>query len=423
MINSGILNGIKTKEEAISKMNDYLVAKGVGEPGIQYKMKDWAFNRQRYWGEPIPIVYCDICGMVPIPYDQLPLELPYIEEFKPGKDGESPLANIIDWVNCKCPTCGKPAKRETDTMPQWAGSSWYYLRYLDPHNDTELASKELMDYWMNVDVYNGGAEHITRHLIYSRFWHRFLYDIGVVNTPEPYKRRTTIGLVLAEDGSKMSKSKGNTVNPSDAINEYGADVIRSYVLFMGDYGEEAPWSETGIKGINRFLDRVYNLKEIMTDSNEYTKEFETVINKTIKKVTEDIDNLKYNTAIAELMKLINVYYDAKSITKKDMEVLITLLYPFSPHLAEEINEELGNMPLVKSEWPTYDESKIIDEEYELIVQVNGKVRGKVTMSSNTTEEEMKEAASNVENVQTFIEGKEIVKVIVVPKKLVNIVIK
>jgi len=423
MINSGILNGIKTKEEAINKMNEYLTDRGIGEPGIQYKMKDWAFNRQRYWGEPIPIVYCEVCGMVPVPYDELPLELPYIKEFKPGKDGESPLADVKDWVNCKCPKCNKPARRETDTMPQWAGSSWYYLRYLDPHNDKEIASKELMDYWMNIDVYNGGAEHITRHLIYSRFWHRFLYDIGVVNTPEPYKRRTTIGLVLAEDGSKMGKSKGNAVDPSAVVKEHGADVIRCYILFMGDYGDEAPWNEAGIKGISRFLDRIYKLQEIMTNDNEYTKDFEMAINKAIKKVTEDIDNLKYNTAIAELMKLINMYYDKGSITKRDMEVLITLLYPFAPHLSEEINEKLGNKPFDNIEWPICDESKIIDEEYELIVQVNGKVRGKITMSVDSTEEEMREAATKVENVQTFIKDKEIVKTIVVPKKLVNIVIK
>ena len=423
MINSGILNGIKNKSEAIAKMNKYLLDRGIGEPGIQYKMKDWAFNRQRYWGEPIPIVYCDKCGMVPVPYDELPLKLPKIDDFKPGPDGESPLINVKDWVNCKCPSCGATATRETDTMPQWAGSSWYYLRYLDPHNDKAIASKEAMEYWMNVDVYNGGAEHITRHLIYSRFWHRFLYDIGVANTPEPYKRRTTIGLILGSDGSKMSKSKGNTVDPSDVVAEYGADVLRCYVLFMSDYGEEAPWSDAGVKGINRFLDRVYRLTGITTDEEEYSIDLETVINKAIKKVTEDIDNLKYNTAISELMKLINAYYDKKSITRKDLEILAILLYPFAPHLAEEINEIIGNKSLTAMSWPTYDANKIVEETYELIVQVNGKLRGKIEVSSDTSEEEMIELAQTIENVQNFIQGHEIVKKIVVPKKLVNIVIK
>lgn len=421
-INSEIINNLN-KEEAINKMNSYLKDNNYGEFGVQYKMKDWAFNRQRYWGEPIPIVYCDTCGMVPMKYEDLPLELPKMDNFIPGPDGESPLVNAEDWVNCKCPKCGKDARRETDTMPQWAGSSWYYLRYLDPTNKNEIASKEAMEYWMNVDVYNGGAEHITRHLIYSRFWHRFLYDIGVVNTPEPYQKRTTTGLILGSDGSKMSKSKGNTVNPSDVVNEYGADVLRCYVLFMGDYAEEAPWNEAGVKGINRFLDRVYKLQEILTEGNEYTLEFIPMIHKTIKKVTEDIDNLKYNTAISELMKMINAYYDKGTITKKDYEILVTLLYPFAPHLAEELNSYLGNQSLTITPWPIYDETKTIDDTYEMVVQVNGKLRGKIEIESNTTKEEMESLAKSIENVKNFIDGHEIIKIIVVAKKLVNIVIK
>jgi Leucyl-tRNA synthetase len=423
MINSDVLNGLKNKKDSIETMNNYLKENNIGEPGIQYKMKDWAFNRQRYWGEPIPIVYCDSCGMVPMKYEDLPLELPEMEDFKPGPDGESPLINATDWVNCKCPTCGGEARRETDTMPQWAGSSWYYLRYLDPTNSNEIASKEAMEYWMNVDVYNGGAEHITRHLIYSRFWHRFLYDIGIVNTKEPYQKRTTTGLILGSDGSKMSKSKGNTVNPSDVVREYGADVLRCYVLFMGDYAEEAPWNEAGVKGINRFLDRIYKLQEIVTEGNEYSKEFISMIHKTIKKVTEDIDNLKYNTAISELMKMINAYYDKGSITKKDYEVLVTLLYPFAPHLAEEMNQILGNESLTVTDWPIHDERKTIDDTYEMVVQVNGKLRGKIEVATTTTKEEMESLAQSIDNVKSFIAGSEIVKIIVVPKKLVNIVIK
>ena len=424
MINSGFLNGIKTKKVAVLKMIEFLVEKGIGEKTTQYKMKDWAFNRQRYWGEPIPIIYCETCGTVLVPENELPLELPNLTEFKPGKDGESPLANAHDWINCKCPKCGKPAKRETDTMPQWAGSSWYYLRYLDAHNDKEIASKEKMDYWMNIDIYNGGAEHITRHLIYSRFWHRFLYDIGVVNTKEPYQRRTTIGLILGSDNQKMSKSKGNTVNPDDVINEYGADVLRSYVLFMGDYGAEAPWNELGVKGIKRFLERVTRLGEKVIDKKGYTEEFDVNINKAIKKVSDDIDNLKYNTAIAEMMKLVNDYYSKDGITKDDYRVLVTLLYPFAPHLAEELNEEykLGD-PICKSVWPVVDETKLIEEEKEIAVQVNGKVRATILVNINDDEDTIKDKAMNSINVQKHIEGKEIVKIIVIKGKIINIVIK
>ena len=423
MINSDFLNGIKTKEEAIKKITEYLTKNNIGEKTIQYKMKDWAFNRQRYWGEPIPIIYCEKCGVVPVPYEELPLELPEIDNFIPGSDGESPLANVEEFVNCKCPICGIDAKRETDTMPQWAGSSWYFLRYIDPFNDKEIADKDKMAYWMDIDIYNGGAEHITRHLIYARFWHKFLYDIGIVNSIEPFKRRTTIGLILGSDGSKMSKSKGNVVDPEDVIRDYGADVLRSYILFMGDYSEEAPWNEQGIKGISRFLDRIYRLGEMVTDNDGYSKELEIPINKAIKKVDEDIENLKYNTAIAELMKLVNLYYDLGSITTKDYETLVKLLYPFAPHIAEEINEKLGNTSLIKSSWPIYDKEKTIDDTYEMVIQVNGKLRGTEQMSTSSSKEEMEAKALENENVKKFTEDKEIVKVIVIPNKLVNVVAK
>ena len=424
MVNSEFLNGIKTKQEAIAKMIDYLKEKKLGEAATQYKMKDWAFNRQRYWGEPIPIIYCDDCGTVLVPEDELPLELPEMEEFKPGENGESPLASVADWVNCKCPKCGKDAKRETDTMPQWAGSSWYYLRYLDPHNDKEIASRDKMDYWMNVDVYNGGTEHVTRHLIYSRFWHRFLYDNGYVNTKEPYQRRTTIGLILGEDNQKMSKSRGNTIDPDDVIKEYGADILRCYVLFMADYGDEAPWNSQGVKGISRFIERVERLEEKLNDKEGYTEEFKPIINKTIKKVTNDIDNLKYNTAISELMKLINEYYGVDSITKDDYRVLLLLLYPFAPHISEELNErnKLGEA-LCKSTWPEYDEKYLVEDTKDIAVQVNGKVRATITINMDEEEESIKEKALSEENVRKHIDGKEVVKVIVIKNKIVNIVVK
>ncbi|MGN1342406.1 MAG: leucine--tRNA ligase [Bacilli bacterium] len=424
IINSEFLNGIKNKKEAIEKIVKYLEEKNIGEKAVQYKMKDWAFNRQRYWGEPIPVIYCDKCGTVLVPEEELPLKLPELKEFKPGPDGESPLANATDWVNCKCPKCGGPARRETDTMPQWAGSSWYYLRYTDPHNDKELASPEKMKYWMNVDVYNGGTEHITRHLIYSRFWHRFLYDIGAVNTKEPYQRRTTIGLILGSDGQKMSKSKGNTVNPDDVIDAYGADVLRCYTLFMGDYGAEAPWNDQGVNGISRFLNRIYRLADHVVEGSNYTEKFETIINKTIKKVSEDIDNLKYNTALSELMKLVNAYYEEETITKADFRVLLVLLYPFAPHLAEELNEDknLGEV-ICKSSWPKYDPKKVIDQEKEIAIQVNGKVRDTIRVPNDASKEEHEEKAFASEIIKKWTDGKEIVKVITVPGRIVNIVVK
>lgn len=421
-INSGFLDGLN-KKDAIEKVIEYLKEKGVGEKAVQYKMKDWAFNRQRYWGEPIPIIHCEHCGDVAVPYEELPLKLPEVTNFEVGTDGESPLAKIDSFVNCKCPKCGKDAKRETDTMPQWAGSSWYFLRYVDPHNDKEFASREKLNYWMPVDWYNGGMEHVTRHVIYSRFWYHFLYDLGLVPTSEPYKRRTAQGLILGPDGEKMSKSRGNTIDPNTIVDEYGADTLRTYVLFMGDYGLEAPWNEQGVKGISRFLDRVYRLNERLNNNDGYTSSFESVINKTIKKVSDDIETLKYNTAISELMKLVNEYYAVESISKDDYTVLLTLLYPFAPHITEELNEVIGNSPICKSSWPKYDETKTIDETKEIAVQVNGKVRGTITIHVDDSEDIIKEKALNEGNVKKHIEGKNIVKVIVIKGKIVNIVVK
>ena len=423
MINSPLLEGITNKKDAIEKMIGYLEEKGIGEKGVQYKMKDWAFNRQRYWGEPIPIVHCEHCGDVCIPYEELPLKLPEVSNFEPGTDGESPLAKISEFVNCKCPKCGKDAKRETDTMPQWAGSSWYFLRYVDPHNDNELANYDKLKYWMPVDWYNGGMEHVTRHLIYSRFWHKFLYDIGIVPTSEPYKKRTAQGLILGPDGEKMSKSRGNVIDPLDVIDEYGADVLRTYILFMGDYSIECPWNEDAIKGVSRFLDRVYSLNKKVIAGDNYSSNLEVLIHKCIKKVSNDIESMKFNTAIAELMKLVNAYYDNENITQKDYETLIKLLYPFAPHVTEELNSLYSSNSLVYSNWPTYEEEKTVDNNFEMIVQVNGKLRDKIIVSSNISKEEMEKIAIESDNVKKFTEGKEIVKVIVVPKKLVNIVIK
>lgn len=421
-INSGILNGLN-KKDAIDKVIKYLKENKLGEAAVQYKMKDWAFNRQRYWGEPIPIVHCKHCGDVAVPYDELPLKLPEVTNFEVGTDGESPLAKIESFVNCKCPKCGRDAKRETDTMPQWAGSSWYFLRYIDPHNDNEFASREKLNYWMPVDWYNGGMEHVTRHVIYSRFWYHFLYDLGLVPTSEPYKKRTAQGLILGPDGEKMSKSRGNTIDPNTIVDKYGADTLRTYVLFMGDYGLEAPWNEQGVKGMSRFLDRVYRLNERVIDGSSYSKDFENIINKTIKKVSDDIDNLKYNTAISELMKLVNEYYSVNNITKADYTVLLTLLYPFAPHVTEELNQMIGNDPICKSSWPTYDLDKTIDATKEIAVQVNGKVRGTITISIDEDEASIKNKALNEDNVKKHIEGKEIVKVIVIKGKIVNIVVK
>ena len=423
MVNSEFLNGIATKKEAIAKMLEFLAEKSCGEKGVQYKMKDWAFNRQRYWGEPIPIVHCEKCGMVGVPYDELPLRLPNVENFAPGEGGESPLAKIDAYVNCKCPKCGGSAKRETDTMPQWAGSSWYFLRYCDPHNTESLASKEALDYWMPVDWYNGGMEHVTRHLIYSRFWHRFLYDIGEVPCDEPYAKRTAQGLILGPDGEKMSKSKGNVVDPNDVVDQYGADVLRVYTLFMGDYASAAPWNESSVKGVKRFLDRVAGLCDI-ANGNGVTAKLETSFHKTIKKVSEDIEDMKFNTAIASMMSLINEIYEVGSLTKDELGIFVRLLCPYAPHLAEEIWEILGNTELCAlAPWPVYDEAKTVDNTVEIALQVNGKLRGTVFVAKDISKDELLAVAKADEKVAAMIDGKTIVKEIVVPGKIVNIVVK
>ncbi len=420
-INSEFLNGLN-EEDAINKMIEYIKENNLGETGTQYKIKDWAFNRQRYWGEPIPIIHCKDCGHVPVPYEDLPVTLPDIDNFEPGKNGESPLASIPSFVNCKCPKCGKDAKRETDTMPQWAGSSWYYLRYLDPNNEKSFADKSKLKYWLEVDWYNGGMEHVTRHLIYSRFWHRFLYDIGYVPTKEPYKKRTNQGLILGNDGEKMSKSRGNVVDPMSIVENYGADAIRLFILFLGDYSLDSSWNDESIKGIIRFLDKIYNLKDKVIEGNEYTPSLEVKINKVIKKVSEDIDSMKYNTAISELMILSNEYLNLDNITRKDYVTLLKLLNPFSPHITEELNEMFSNEELVYSPWPKFDNSKLKEDTYEMIIQVNGKVRGKEIMSLNSSKEEMEEVAKNNINVSKHIQNKSIIKVIIIKNKIINIVI-
>ncbi len=423
MVNSDVLNGITNKKDAIAKVLTVLEAKGVGEAGVQYKMKDWAFNRQRYWGEPIPIVHCPKCGMVAVPYEELPLKLPPVDNYQPGSDGESPLAKIDSFVNCKCPKCGGDAKRETDTMPQWAGSSWYFLRYCDPQNDKAFASQEALKYWMPVDWYNGGMEHVTRHLIYSRFWHRFLYDIGEVPVDEPYAKRTAQGLILGPDGVKMSKSRGNVVDPNDVVDEYGADVLRVYVLFMGDYEQAAPWSEDSLKGCKRFLDRIWALQDIMTDDEGYSNELSASFHRTIKKVSGDIEQLKFNTAVAAMMTLLNQIGDKGSITKGEMKSLLIMLNPFAPHITEEMYHNIFGGILSEQGWVTYDEASCIEDTIEIVLQINGKVRSKLNISAEASQDEMIAAALENETIKQQIAGKEIVKKIAVPKKLVNIVVK
>ena len=424
MINSDFLNGYTDKKSSIERMIEYLTEKGIGEKGVQYKMKDWAFNRQRYWGEPIPIVHCPHCGLVPVPYDQLPLRLPKVENFEPGTDGESPLAKIDEFVNGKCPKCGGDAKRETDTMPQWAGSSWYFLRYVDPHNDKVFADAEKLKYWMPVDWYNGGMEHVTRHLIYSRFWHKFLYDIGEVPCDEPYMKRTAQGLILGPDGDKMSKSKGNVVDPLDVVNKYGADVLRTYILFMGDYGQATPWSDNSVKGCKRFLDRVWGLNDIVKGGDGYSKALETPFHQTIKKVSADYDSMKFNTAIAALMTLINKIYDEGSLTKKELASFITLLNPVAPHITEEMWEMNGfDGMLCEQKWVEYDETKTVEATIEIPVSVCGKLRGVVSVPADADKDAVIAAAKEDEKVQSFIAGKTIVKEIFVPGRMVNIVVK
>ena len=423
MINSDFLNGYTNKKDSIKRMLEELEKKGIGKAGVQYKMKDWAFNRQRYWGEPIPIVHCPKCGDVAVPYEELPLRLPKIKDFQPGEDGQSPLAKIDSFVNCKCPKCGGDAKRETDTMPQWAGSSWYFLRYVDPHNTEALADRKKMEYWMPVDWYNGGMEHVTRHMIYSRFWHHFLYDMGIVNTPEPYAKRSAQGMILGSDGDKMSKSKGNVVDPLDIVNEYGADALRTYVLFMGDYGAAAPWNDSSVRGCKRFLERVAGLTDIMTEEPA-AKDMEVKIHKAIKKVSSDIEAMKFNTAIACLMTLINEIYAVGKISKDDLVIFIKLLCPFAPHLCEEIWETIGGEGLLSlSQWPEYEESKTVEASVEIGVQVNGKVRGTIVIPNGCAKEEALELAKKDERVASFLEGKTLVKEIYVPNKIVNFVAK
>ena len=421
MVNSGMLDGLSVEEAKVAIVK-YLEEKGIGVEKVNFKLRDWIFSRQRYWGEPIPMIYCEDCGWVPVPEDQLPLELPELEDFEPTGEGESPLARCTEWVNTTCPHCGKPAKRETDTMPQWAGSSWYFLRYIDPHNNDALAAKEELDYWMPVDWYNGGMEHTTLHLLYSRFWHKFLYDIGVVNTAEPYAKRTSHGMILGENGEKMSKSRGNVVNPDDIVNEFGADTFRLYEMFMGDFQKAAPWSNSSIKGCARFLDRVWNLQDIVVEGDEYSKELETTFHKLIKKVGEDIMSLGFNTAIAAMMGALNEIAEKGSITKGELKTFILLLNPFAPHMTDEMWQLQGFEGVASvAPWPVYEEAKCVESTVELPVQVNGKLRGKITVAVDAAKDDVINMA--MEAVASFVEGKAVVKQIFVPGRMVNIVVK
>ena len=426
MVNSGFLNGMTVKE-AIPAMKKYVVEQGFGKEKVNFKLRDWVFSRQRYWGEPIPLVNCEKCGWVPVPEEQLPVVLPQVESYEPTDDGESPLSKMTDWVNTTCPCCGGPAKRETDTMPQWAGSSWYFLRYMDPHNDKALASKEALDYWSPVDWYNGGMEHTTLHLLYSRFWHKFLYDIGVVPTKEPYAKRTSHGMILGEGGEKMSKSRGNVVNPNDIVAQYGADTMRLHIMFIGDFEKAVTWSNEAVKGSKRFLDRCWNLMELAQDSDEISGKNASIIHKTIKKVTTDIDDLKMNTAIAALMAMVNEFY-ASGLTRGDLQQLMLMLSPFAPHMVEEMWEltgyaaKTGKMAM-QMPWPTWDESKTVDSHVEMAVQVNGKLKGTVTVAMDSDEETVKAAALALDKVQKATGDMTVVKTILVKNKLINLIVK
>ena len=404
-------------------MIEWLESKGIGRAKVQYKLRDWVFSRQRYWGEPIPLIWCDQCGWVPVPEDQLPLELPNVTSYEPTDNGESPLAHMTDWVNTTCPHCGGPARRETDTMPQWAGSSWYFLRYMDPHNDKAIASKEALEYWSPVDWYNGGMEHTTLHLLYSRFWHKFLYDIGVVPAKEPYAKRTSHGMILGENGEKMSKSRGNVVNPDEIVDTYGADTMRLYEMFIGDFEKAAPWSPKSIKGCRRFLERIWNLFEQVQEGDSYSEQHEVLMHKTIKKVGEDIENLKANTAIAALMSMVNEFYD-KGVNKAEYKTLLTLVSPFAPHITEELWNMLGEASVLSLEkWPEYEEAKTVESSIEIGVQVNGKLKGTIRLPVDCEQHVAVDAALSDEKVKKAVEGKNIVKTIVVKNKIVNLVVK
>lgn len=424
MINSEFLNGIKTKNEAIAKMLKYLEEKHIGHKTINYRLQDWIFSRQRFWGEPIPMIYCDDCGWVPVPEEELPVLLPNVENYEPTETGESPLANIPEWVNTTCPKCGKPAKRETDTMPNWAGSSWYWLRYMDAHNDKEFVSQDAMKYWGMVDYYNGGMEHATRHLLYARFWHQFLYNQGLVPFKEPFKKRVAHGMILGENGEKMSKSKGNVINPDDMVKAYGADALRVYEMFIGDYEHDASWSENGLKGCKRFLDRIERIADKLIDKNDINSNLEIIFNQTIKKVTDDILTMNYNTAVSALMILLNKLDEQETITKKEYRIILHLLNPIAPHITEELNEQYNLGPrFVESQWPTYDSNKLVSDEKEIGVQVNGKLRASIKVMTDENEESIKTKALQEENVQKHLENKEIVKIIIIPNRIVNIVVK
>lgn len=423
-INSEFLNGLN-KEDAINKIIAWLEEKNIGQKKVNFKLRDWVFSRQRYWGEPIPMIYCEDCGWVPVPEDQLPLTLPDIEDYEPGENGESPLSKQTEWINTTCPHCGKPAKRETDTMPQWAGSSWYYLRYADPHNDKELASKEALEYWTPVDWYNGGMEHTTLHLLYSRFWHKFLYDIGVVPTSEPYSKRTSHGMILGTNGEKMSKSKGNVVNPDDVVNEFGADTLRVYEMFMGPFDQTAAWSVESIRGCAKFLDRVWNLQDFLVDGDSYSEKYEKMMHKAIKKVTEDIEEMKFNTCISTFMSMVNEFYKEKTINKAELSTFIQMLNLFAPHITEEMwSTVLGhNSSITYERWPEYDKDKTIDDEIEIPIQINGKLKTNIHIQLDLPEEDVKKAVHENEKVISLLDGKEIVKEIYVKNKIYNIVIK
>ena len=421
LINSGFLNGLEVKD-AKKKVIQYLEEHNIGAKKVNYKLRDWVFSRQRYWGEPIPMVHCEKCGWVPIPEEELPLQLPEVEDFEPGENGESPLAKMTDWINTTCPHCGAPAKRETDTMPQWAGSSWYFLRYMDPHNDKSLASKEALEYWSPVDWYNGGMEHTTLHLLYSRFWHKFLYDIGVVPTKEPYQKRTSHGMILGDNGEKMSKSKGNVINPDDIVDEFGADTFRVYEMFMGPFDQSAAWSMDSIRGCSKFLDRVWNLQTILVDGDAYSSEMEKIMHKSIKKVTNDIEEMKFNTCVSTFMTMVNEFYKLKRINKAELKTFITLLNPFAPHITEELNKIAGFEEDISTyEWPSFDESKTIDDTVTIAIQFNGKLKGTIDVQKDSEEAIVKEKVHN--EIDSKLDGKQVVKEIYVKNKIYNIVVK